>query len=51
MSERDDLPEPGTPEAMERGCCCEYRDGEPQDNDRWPMWLVRRCPVHRVILE
>ena len=22
------------------------RDGEPQQSDRWPGWLVSGCPLH-----
>lgn len=40
------LPDPGTDEAVDQGCTCQYRDGEPSDNDRWPDWLICGCPVH-----
>lgn len=37
-----DLPAPPEP----KECVCVPRDGEPQDNDRWPEWLTLGCPVH-----
>jgi len=49
MTERgdvDDLPSPGTPLAVERGCTCSVRDGEPVQSTVWPGWLVRKCPLH-----
>lgn len=39
-------PEPGTEDARMAGCTCQLRDGEPSDNDRWPDWMIRGCPVH-----
>lgn len=39
-------PDPGTDEAVARGCTCDYRDGEPEDNDRWPDWITTGCPIH-----
>ena len=42
----EDLPEPGSPEAVAQGCLCDMIDEEPADNARWPMFKVRRCPIH-----
>lgn len=40
--ERPNVPPPPSGE----GCTCQQRDGEPDDNDWWPSWLTRGCPVH-----
>ena len=37
---------PGEGIAIDAGCICTVRDGEPVDNERWPEWLVRGCPLH-----
>lgn len=50
MTEKAEL-EPGLDESKAAGCTCEYRDGEPSDNDRWPEWLVTGCPLHDPIAE
>lgn len=46
MSDKPQIPAPGTDEAVARGCTCDYRDGEPEDNDRWPDWITTGCPLH-----
>ena len=46
MSEEREL-EPGGYEAIQKGCTCLARDGEPQDNERWgDLWLTKGCPLH-----
>ena len=40
------VPNPGTPDAVDRGCLCSVRDGEPIQSEVWPAWLVRGCPLH-----
>ncbi|WP_323717259.1 hypothetical protein [Paracoccus aminovorans] len=40
--------QPGESIAIKAGCRCTVRDFEPIDNDRWPDWLVRGCPLHDV---
>lgn len=47
----DYFPEPGEFVAIQGGCICTVRDGEPQDNDKWPEWLVRGCPLHEPPFE
>ena len=37
---------PGAYDAVMEGCRCTQCDGEPQDNEDWPDWLVRGCPLH-----
>lgn len=37
---------PGEGIAIDAGCTCTVRDFEQIDNERWPEWLVRGCPVH-----
>lgn len=37
---------PGEYDAVMEGCTCTVRDGEPVDNEEWPAWLVRGCPLH-----
>lgn len=39
-------PDPGDYDATQDGCICTVRDGEPVDNDRWPDWLTKGCPLH-----
>lgn len=41
------FPNPGEWVAIsEHGCTCTVRDGEPQDNETWPQWLTKGCPLH-----
>jgi|GEM_PF-2104106 len=37
---------PGEWIAIQHGCSCTVRDGEAVDNERWPDWLVKGCPLH-----
>ena len=50
MSDEREL-QPGEYDAVMRGCVCTVRDGEPQDNERWPDWLVRGCPLHDLDMD
>lgn len=38
--------QPGEWDAVRQGCTCMQRDGEPQQSERWPEWLVEGCPLH-----
>ena len=50
----DNVPTPGSPEAVEIGCLCAVLDnahgkGTYQDEDGRPQfWITEGCPVHSV---
>lgn len=48
---RDDVPAPGSKEAVDNGCTCAIMDncygkGIGGDGARWGWWITQGCPLH-----
>lgn len=46
MIDRDKIPFPGTPEAVNIGCNCCPADGESYASRQYAGWITKFCPVH-----